>query len=135
MSGVQKTNEGTATIAANGRVDRRVGQRRDRHMMSRYEYPEDRMEFQRWRCAPGPCQRPYWYFDQLRGRLTIELRKADRVMCYDLTMLELEMSRMGWRWLVAQAVRQARHALTPNVELTGAARLYRAASRERSERG
>jgi len=25
--------------------------------------------------------------------------------------------------------------MTPNVELTGAARLYRAASRERSERG
>ena len=30
---------------------------------------------------------------------------------------------------------RARAALTPNVELTGAARLYRAASRERSERG
>ena len=29
----------------------------------------------------------------------------------------------------------ARRALPPNVELTGAARLYRAASRERSERG
>ena len=99
-------------IADNGRIYSRCG-RRDRHTMSRYEYPKDRLEFRRWRCAPGPCQRPYWHFNELRGILTIEIRKGGRVACYDLTAFELEMSRIGWRWLIAQAVRQVRRALDP----------------------
>lgn len=89
-------------------VNCRVRRQRDRHMMSRYEYSDDRKDFRRWRRAPGPCQQPYWRFDELRGRLTVELRKGDRVMCYDLTTVELAMARFGWRWLVAQAVRKVR---------------------------
>ncbi len=99
-------------IAANGRGDRMVGRKRDRNSMSRYDWPEDRKDFSRWRIAPGPCQRRYWHFDELRGRLTIELYKGERVMCYDLTTVELDMARFGWRWIVAQTVRKvSRQAL------------------------
>lgn len=108
----------TTPIAA-GPLDRRVVRQRDRNMMSRYEYWSDRMEFWRWVRAPGPCQRPYWMFDEQRGRLTIELRKGGRVMRYDLTTMELESVRIGWRWLVALAVRKVRRALTHNAKLTG----------------
>ena len=97
-------------------LPKRAARRRDRNMMSRYDWPEDRMDFRRWRRAAGPCSLPYWYFDELCGRLTIELRKADKVMCYDLTTIELEIAKRGWRWLVAQAVRQVRAALLSNAK-------------------
>lgn len=109
----------TAPIARDP-VDVNVWRQRDRGMMIRYEYAADRKDFQRWRSAPGPCRRPYWHFDELRGRLTVELRKGDRAMCYDLTMVDLEKVIFGWRWLVAQAVRQVRHALTHKDQLQGA---------------
>ena len=64
----------------------------------------------------------------MRGRLTIELNKGERVMCYDLTVPELEMARFGWRRLVAQAVRQVRRALTHNASLSGASPLFGEAS-------
>ena len=114
MSGAQQTERSETAIAANGRVDRRVGRQRDRNMTSRYEYWYDRRDFRRWRTAPGPCHRPYWRFDEFRSRLIIELHKGERVMCYNLTTLELETARLGWRWLLAQAVRQVRRALTHN---------------------
>ena len=107
------------TLPAQGPVDVNVGRQRDRHMMSRYEYGTDRLEFRRWHTAPGPCRHPYWRFDELGDRLTIELHKGERVMRYDLTTAEMETARLGWRWLVAQAVRMVRHALTPNVEVQG----------------
>lgn len=106
--------------AAKRPLDRRVARQRDRSMMSRYEYADDRKDFWRWRRAAGPCQLPYWRFDGMRGRLTIELCKGERVMCYDLTATELEMARNGWRWLVAQAVRQVRRAFTHNDQIQGA---------------
>lgn len=114
MSGAQEVEKMETGISANGRVDRSVMRRRKRNAMSRYDWPEDRMDFLRWRRANGPCQNRYWFFDEMRGKLTIELRKGDRVMCYDLTDTELKIAPLGWRWVVAQAVRQVRHALTHN---------------------
>lgn len=85
---------------------------RERHVTSRYARPEDRKDFRCWRLSAGPCIRPYWNFDELRGRLTIELHKGGKAQYYDLTTAQLEMARFGWRWLVAQAVRQVRSDLS-----------------------
>ena len=106
-------------------LDRRVGRQRDK--WSRFEYPEDRLAFWRWRKAIGPCAMPYWNYNSHNKTLTIELQKCGRVMCYCLSENALNLESRGWRWLVAQAVRQVRATLTPNVELRGAALLRRPA--------
>lgn len=88
------------------------GGKRVRHCMSRYAFREDRKDFRRWVNAPGPGPTRYWRCEVAPARIIITLFKGERFMCYALTFLELEMARHGWRWIVAHAVRQVRHALT-----------------------
>jgi hypothetical protein len=90
-------------------VDSRV--MRVRHCMSRYEFADDRKNFSRWIMAPGPTQISYWRYQLDPHRLQIRLHKGGRTMCYNLTIQELEFSRLGWRRMVAQAVRKVRQAL------------------------
>ena len=99
------------------RVPLECGVVRHRDKWSRFEYPEDRMQFWRWRKAVGPCSKPYWTYNEEKRTLTIELKKGERVMCYCISHLEMDHSKFGWRWIVAQSVSKVRRALTPNVEV------------------
>lgn len=84
---------------------------RERTPISRYEYPEDRFVLYKWAKAPGPGPAPYWWVDAVSRDLTIDIERNGKRMCYRLGHKELEAARLGWRWLVAQAVRQVRRAL------------------------
>ncbi len=76
--------------------------KRQRHAMSRYEYPQDRFDFDRWRKAPGPCQKPYWYIDPLTRTLTIDLRLGA------IQIAPEQLCEKNWRRVIASAVRRVR---------------------------
>ena len=70
-----------------------------------------------------------------RLRVMMHTRDCDQTPLYSLGVTgddEDHIGRMKWRHGYCD---ESLIVVTPNVELTGAARLYRAASRERSERG
>ena len=72
---------------------------------------EDRKEFLRWRLAPGPRGRKYWYFNELNGVLTLEFQKKGIRMRFDIPWPDIACARHGWRPLVARAVWVIRRAL------------------------
>lgn len=76
-----------------------------------YEYPEDRFVFRCW-CESGwhGNKMPYWSFNEY-GVLTLELRKGEKRVTCQLSTKRLDLCRKGWRWLVAQSLRQMRFEL------------------------
>lgn len=101
-------------------LDRNVMPRRDRNACSRYDYPDDRKEFRRWVKLPGPCSRPYWHWDETHRFLYLELGKGLQRYQYRLDDLVLHSTHLGWRSVVAHALREVRNALRHNVQLNGA---------------
>jgi len=102
-------------------------------ILERWDYPEDKYELDRW-LASQRLRRLHARLDSLRGHLTIELtamvkgpkERIDfghglRVVtyqscdlaraCHRIATVDLKCSRMGWRWLVAQAIRSCRRHL------------------------
>lgn len=80
-------------------------------MSQRYEFPEDRFDFTRWGVTKGPCKKPYWWFNGELDLLIIELCKGQHCYRYGLTKRDMDLSRLGWRRLVARALREVRYAL------------------------
>jgi hypothetical protein len=80
--------------------------------MKRFDYPEDRLDFNRWLKAPGPCKSLYrsWRIDH-GGMLVIELQSGEVYVAYAIDRIELFMSKCGWRWMVAQVLRMLRRKL------------------------
>jgi hypothetical protein len=81
---------------------------RSRHCMSRYEFAEDRKNFQRWLDAPSPCSRPYRWMNEEKGRLVIDIVRAGKRLCYEIPRNALY--GYDWRRAVARAVRMVRRA-------------------------
>ncbi len=80
-------------------------------MGCRYEYPEDRFDFYRWRKAPGPCKEPYWWFNEEKEALFVDMTKARVHFQCCVSKSQLERSRDGWRRVVARMVRNLRAAI------------------------
>lgn len=99
-------------------------------IIGRWDYPEDKYELDRW-IASQRLRRLHARLCPLEGHLTIELSalvngpkeridfghglralnfQAQRVAlaAYRLNAYELKYSRAGWRWCVAQAIRECR---------------------------
>lgn len=83
----------------------------ERHQCRRYKYPEDRFNFEYWVNASGPCKERYWWYNIEQGTLIINITKNNIRMCYNISKLELQSVKLGWRTLVAQVVRQVRSAI------------------------
>jgi len=80
-------------------------------MPRRFALPEDRLEFWWWVRAPGPCDEPYWYFDEFAGRLVIELVRDGWHGRCEIPLIDLDCMRLGWRDQVALKVRMVRRFL------------------------
>ena len=79
---------------------------------SRYEYSDDRFDFELWAKATGPGgKRRYWRIDHEAGVLFIEMSKRDLRRACCVAVEELRHSRLGWRRLVARTAREVRYAL------------------------
>jgi len=79
--------------------------------VKRYDFPEDRLDFWKWVKSPGPCGRPYWWFDEFCGRLIIELDRQGWHGRCEIPLIDLDCMRLGWREQVARKVRMVRRFL------------------------
>lgn len=89
----------------------------DRPLVYRYEFPEDRFMFWRWREAAGIANKlPYWQYDGQKQVLHIELRKREHRLAVDISGYRLDMDKRGWRCVVADELRRIRRKLRLRVE-------------------
>lgn len=84
--------------------------RRNRHSKSRYEYPMDRKNLNYWIKAPGPCNKPYFFYDINKSVIIINIDRGNKNLEYILPIKELILAK-NWRQLVAQSLRLVRKIL------------------------
>ncbi len=84
---------------------------RDRNTFSRYEYKEDRFDFNVWVRAPGPTAERYWSFLPDKDFLTLKLEEHGQRMGCNIPRQAIFDYRWDWRKLIAMRVRQIRYEL------------------------
>jgi len=77
---------------------------------SRLDYQDDRFDFHRWVESKRPCKSLDWTWDGEKLTLMVEPSKTRR-RWYRVSRYEIDHIRLGWRWLIAQCLRECRRAL------------------------
>jgi len=77
----------------------------------RIEFLHDRFKFHLWVKGSGPCREPYWNYDEVRNELTLTLCRGSKRLAYRVAYEELMSYRIGWRQLIARALREIRREL------------------------
>lgn len=82
-----------------------------RRMSPRYMYPEDRFDFKHWVKVRALRGDRYWTLNRVNGNVTLEIKRRGVRMAFALHREDLELCQLGWRWVVANALRQIRREL------------------------
>jgi hypothetical protein len=89
---------------------------RDRHCFSRYNFPDDRLNFDTWSKRPGPGAQQYWKIHPMEGNLILSFKRGEREFRCNLSLAKLLQTEGSWRFFVAYGLRQIRALVrqTPN---------------------
>ena len=82
----------------------------DRHTYSRWDYQDDRHDLMRWINSKRTAKALDWRWDGQRLTIMVEPSRHRR-RWYQIDAVELDLCRLGWRWLVARAIKECRRAL------------------------
>jgi hypothetical protein len=80
-----------------------------RHSYSRWDYQHDRYDLMRWINSKRTSKALDWRWDGQRLTIMVEYSRHRRKW-YQIGSVELNLHRLGWRWLVALAIKECRLA-------------------------
>lgn len=80
---------------------------------SRWDYQDDRHDFTRWVESKRPCKSLNWQWDGEKLTIMVEPSRTRR-RWYRIDAVELDISRLVWRWVVARAIKDCRRFLRLN---------------------